>query len=55
MSSNIDHEALIEQQINDDKKIEAALHQRIDKELKEIKAHYQAISGKHPERFETGL
>ncbi len=27
----------------------------IDKELKEIKAHYQAISGKHPERFETGL
>ena len=27
----------------------------IDKELKEIKAHYQAISGKHPERFETVL
>lgn len=35
MSSNIDHEALIEQQISDDKKVEAALQQRIDKELKE--------------------
>ena len=33
MSSNIDHEALINKQIDDDKKAQSALQKRIEKEV----------------------